>query len=108
MLVVKMMKTSPGSTDGIHVIAYQQGETYELPDFLAKVFVNEGLAEYVSRRGQPAPEPAKKMVAAAPENKEEKSPAVKQEELQEAVKDKPREEAAPEAAFVKKGAGRRL
>ena len=72
MLKVKMLRTTPGSTDGIRVQSYKEGETYELPDSLAKVFVGEKLAEPVMT---PVVVPAavvapdQKMAGGAPENK---------------------------------------
>lgn len=70
---VTMLKTTPGSVDGIHVVTYKEGETYEISDNLAKAFVDEmKVAEYPGRRMQSttaAPTREAKMETAAPENK---------------------------------------
>lgn len=64
---VKMLKTTPGSTDGIRVQRFEEDQVVELPDILAKAFVEDmKVAEYVSRRAQPA---EAKALGAAPENK---------------------------------------
>lgn len=70
MLKVKMLATTPGSPDGIRVISYREGEVYELPDNLAKAFVDAmHVAELAT--GKPINHAVNqtKMVAAAPENK---------------------------------------
>lgn len=70
MLKVKMLKTTPGSPDGIRVQRYDEGEVYDLSDALAKAFVDHmNVAEYVVV-GRRDSVPAAKMVKAAPENKD--------------------------------------
>ena len=59
---VKIVRPCAGSPDGIHVVAYQKGETVDLPDSLAEVFVQQGWAGIrVLRKA--------KNVGKAPENK---------------------------------------
>ena len=38
---LKMIKTAKGSPDGLKVVEYQKGETYEIPEELAKVFLEQ-------------------------------------------------------------------
>jgi hypothetical protein len=38
---IKMLKTTQGAADGIHIYAYEAGVIYNLPDSLANVFVNQ-------------------------------------------------------------------
>ncbi len=46
---VVMTKSMPGSEDGVHVQRYQEGETYDLGEALARSFVG-------SKCARPAPE----------------------------------------------------
>jgi len=46
-----MIETKPGAEDGIHVVEYQKGHVYNLSDELARVFIREGWAEKVTKRG---------------------------------------------------------
>lgn len=50
---VTMTKSMPGSEDGIRVRRYEQDETYELSDALARSFIG-------SKCARPAPEPEPK------------------------------------------------
>lgn len=38
---VKMLKTKPGSPDGVSVRVYDKGKEYDLPEDLANVFLKE-------------------------------------------------------------------
>ena len=74
---IKMLRTQPGSPDGVEVNVYEAGESYELPDDLAAVFLREDWAEAASEprkttkgRKRKAKGPAAtKDRGAAPENK---------------------------------------
>lgn len=56
---IKMKTTAQGSSDGFTVLAFKQGEEYDVSPKLAQNFViHQGVAEAVTRRG----------VVAAPEN----------------------------------------
>ena len=47
---VTINRTCVGSSDGIRVNEYQKGETVELPDALAEVFVRQGWAVNTASR----------------------------------------------------------
>ncbi len=72
---VKMLKTTPGSPDNIRVLTYKKDDVVELPDSLARAFVDEmRVAEYFHggrRDSAPAaaPQMSTKMSSGAPENK---------------------------------------
>ena len=38
---LRMIKTAKGSPDGLKVVEYKKGETYEIPEELAKVFLEQ-------------------------------------------------------------------
>jgi len=61
---IKMLETRMGSPDGVSVLAYTEGEQYEVPDSLGRVFIAEGWA--VAGRIKAG---RKKDKGAAPENK---------------------------------------
>lgn len=52
---VRMLQTQRGSPDGVHVHVYEQGQTYDLPESLAVVFLRQQWAEEVMEE---QPEPA--------------------------------------------------
>jgi hypothetical protein len=55
---IKMLSTAPGADDGIHVLEYEEGETYDVSVDLARVFVAEEVAEAIDELPeQPAVEP---------------------------------------------------
>ncbi len=58
---IKMLSTRRGSPDGVRVLSYREGETYEVPDELGQVFLGEGWAL--------RPRRARKDAGGAPENK---------------------------------------
>lgn len=58
---IKMLSTRRGSPDGVRVLSYRDGETYEVPDELGQVFLREGWAL--------RPRRARKDAGGAPENK---------------------------------------
>lgn len=71
---IKMLETRTGSPDGIVVRSYTQGEQYQVPDALAKIFIAEGWAKPVVSKNPGVPAPAtpgrsKKDQGRAPENK---------------------------------------
>lgn len=39
---IKMLQTHKGSPDGIRIEEYQTGQVYDLPQRLARIFLNEG------------------------------------------------------------------
>jgi hypothetical protein len=69
MVKIKMLATKLGSPDGRTVHTYARGEQYELPDDLAKVFVDEGWGKQVQAKARKQGD-AKKDKGAAPENKQ--------------------------------------
>ena len=44
---VKMLVSTHGSPDGIEVLRYEKGKTYQVSENLARLFVEAGLAERV-------------------------------------------------------------
>lgn len=42
---VRMLRTAPGSPDGIRVELYKAGEVYDLPPRLSEIFISGGSAE---------------------------------------------------------------
>ncbi len=66
---VKMNRTCYGSPDGMRVAEYKKGETVDLPDALAEVFVQQHWAVKVDKTSR-----RKKDQGAAPENKSAKPP----------------------------------
>ena len=59
---IKMLKTRQGSPDGISVNTYISGETMDVPDELARIFIGQRWARRVSKK-------AVKNRGKAPENK---------------------------------------
>jgi len=54
MLNLKMKKTVKGCPDGLTVIEYQKGETYQVPEELADVFLTQmKVAVKVKEKGAP-------------------------------------------------------
>jgi len=62
---IKMLKTRQGSPDGIVVNTYTSGETMDVPDELAQVFIRHRWARKVTAKGV-------KNLGATPENKKRK------------------------------------
>lgn len=48
-MIVKMISTRYGSADGMRVDEYRKGETYDLRDSLASIFLKEGWAVKVEK-----------------------------------------------------------
>lgn len=65
---VTMSRTCYGSPDGMRVAEYKKGETVDLPDALAEVFVQQHWAVKIDRTSR-----RKKDQGAAPENKSTKA-----------------------------------
>ena len=64
MVSIKMTRNKHGSPDGHTVRHYEQGQTYDVPEDLAKLFVEvDKVAEYVE---------GEKAIEAASKNKAEK------------------------------------
>ncbi|MDH5762730.1 MAG: hypothetical protein OEZ51_07105 [Nitrospinota bacterium] len=61
---LKMKSTRYGSADGVQIDEYKKGETYEVRDSLAAIFLKEGWAVKVDKASH-----RKKDAGAAPENK---------------------------------------
>ncbi len=61
---MKMNRTSYGSPDGVQVEEYKKGETYDVRETLATVFLEEGWAVKVDKASRKT-----KDQGAAPENK---------------------------------------
>ena len=53
---VKMLRSVPGSLDGITQMVFTQGQEYDLPDWMVRGFINEGWVELVL---EAKPEPVK-------------------------------------------------
>lgn len=67
MALYKMLRSAHGSPNGITVQRYVKGETYELTERLAKVFLKHKYAELAEGK-------AEKAKGAAPENKAKEEP----------------------------------
>lgn len=67
---IRMRETREGSPDGVCVLVYCKGETYDVPEELAETFIREGWAESILR-SWPAVSAAKDF-GGAPENKKAK------------------------------------
>jgi len=61
---IKMKRTRYGSADGMRVDEYRQGETYDVRESLADIFLKEGWAVTVEKSPR-----KKKDQGAAPDNK---------------------------------------
>lgn len=82
---VRMKEDKKGSPDGINVIDYEKGKTYDMPDVLAKPWIKGGLAVAVKPpkveeevEEPKAEEPDESKVIEPPETKEE-APAEKKD-----------------------------
>jgi len=66
-----MTKTTKGSPNGISVIEYLEGETYDLPESLAVVFDSIGVCKPLipAAKKEPEEKPEAKMVEEVPSNK---------------------------------------
>lgn len=78
---VRMKEDKKGSPDGINVINYEKGKTYDMPDVLAKPWIKKGLAVAVKPpkveeeiEEPEAEEPDETKVIEPPETKEEAPP----------------------------------
>lgn len=49
-MLVKMKLTERGAPDGIQVNTYEEGKTYDIPDSLGEVFVEENWATEVKSK----------------------------------------------------------
>ena len=78
-----MLKTTPGSPNGTEVIKYEKGREYEVPEALARVFVEQiGCAEcYDLPKAKSAGEAPENKMAQVPEDKNEEPPE-KEEDLE--------------------------
>jgi len=65
---IKMKRTRYGSADGMRVDEYKQGETYDVRESLADIFLKEGWAVKVEKTPR-----KRKDQGAAPENKSAKT-----------------------------------
>lgn len=57
---IMMVKTMPGSEDGLRVQAYTEGETYEMGEALAQSFIGSHCARPVVENVQAEPSATKK------------------------------------------------
>jgi hypothetical protein len=71
MVAIKMTRNSRGSPDGHSVKHYAEGEEYDVPESLAKDFVEtDKVAEYVTEKvAEKADKPTKNKVEKVAENK---------------------------------------
>ena len=67
---VRMNSTRRGSPDGIAVHEYYKGESYDLPESLAQVFVEEKWASPVSDKAEAKAQPKAESKAKNPETDE--------------------------------------
>lgn len=74
MVQIRMLGNKTGSPDGHSVKHYEKGEEYDVPEGLAKVFIEDDkVAELVEAKAEKVAKPAtEKAVPAAPKNKAEK------------------------------------
>jgi len=80
-MLIKMLKTTPGSIDGLHVKNFKEGTEFDAPDNLAKCFIDSKCAVEIEASATEA-EPESKEPAKKPEVKEEK-----QEEKKDEIKE---------------------
>lgn len=66
---IVMNKTTPGSSDGMHVKQYREGETHDLPVSLANVFLKMGVAKLYVEQKMESKAPENKVIEVAPANK---------------------------------------
>lgn len=70
MAKITMLKDAHGSPDHISTKLYKADQTYDVPDVLAKAFIEDlKVAEPAGRRAAAQAAEEKKMEAGAPENK---------------------------------------
>lgn len=77
---VRMKEDKKGSPNGIDVIDYEKGKTYDMPDVLAEAFIDQGLAAAVKPQKPPetkVEEPDETKVIEPEETKEEAPPEEK-------------------------------
>ena len=109
-----MTETQAGAPDGIHVTKYEEGKVYEIPEALAKIFVDEvGCAvRYVE--GEPMEmksekaAPHNKAMDEVPEDKDEGKGRPGDEERDEETKtDEPKDEETEDKKDKKKSMKRK-
>ena len=83
---IRMKENKKGSPDGVQVLDYQKGKTYDLPDRLAGVFVKQGWAVAVKPQKPPEPEDEEPLETKVIEPEE-----TKDEELEEPIIEEPPE-----------------
>ena len=83
---IRMKETKLGSPDGVQVIDYQKGKTYDLPERLAGAFVKQGWALVVKPQKPPEPEEEELLETKVIEPEE-----TKDEELEEPIIEEPAE-----------------
>ena len=69
---IKMLTNQVAFPDGVRPCAYKAGETYDLPDWLAYVFIDENCGEEIGRAETEDRKPGsanRKNSGPAPENK---------------------------------------
>jgi len=92
MITITMTETRTGSPNGINVNKYSLGKTYNLPDGLAKVFLDNKWANlYVEEVEQEVESPMSKAIEKPPENKAvETVPSNKDEKVKSSIFEKPK------------------
>ncbi len=86
---IKMLKTTPGSPDGLNTLVYETGQEYDVPEGLVRAFVDElEVAEHAQKmmRGAPAnkdagPAPVDK-IEESPVEEEKPKPVIKKQKVQ--------------------------
>ena len=85
---VRMLLDHSGSPDGVGIVNYLKGETYDIPDRLATVFLEQKWAEKHVHKVEPKPVAVKAEVV--PENKMMETPENKTEIVAEVFETKKR------------------
>ena len=72
-MTIRMLQTTKGATDpsGIQSMTYEKGESYDVYDELAQIFLKEGWAKKEKEKDMKEPEENKDLEGSE-ENKEEK------------------------------------
>lgn len=70
-MLIKVLKTTKGATNasGTQVMDYLKGQTYDIFDHLANVFIKNGWGAPVEVEGKAISDLANKAISVSPENK---------------------------------------
>lgn len=84
MVRIKMLRNKHGSPDGHSVLHYEQGKEYDVPESLAKVFVEDD--KVAALAGQVDPEEAARVAAEKAEKERKAAEAKAAKEAEKAAK----------------------